>query len=216
MKVMIAVPCMDTLPVQFVESMMYMDKPEGTSVCFKPNSLVYDSRNLLSLTAIENGYDYVMWLDSDMIVPHNTLTRLLKVIDNYGADMVTGLYVTRSANPEPVLFDCVDPPQVLESKKMLKKVHRYYRYPRDSVFKIDGCGFGCVLTSVKLLKEVWDKFGPAFAPFPWAGEDVAFCWRVKQLQRPILCDSTVKCGHVGTFVYHEGLLKREVTVDEEH
>ena len=214
MKVMIAVPCMDTLPVQFVESMMYMDKPEGTSVCFKPNSLVYDSRNLLSLTAIEKGFDWVMWLDSDMAVPQDTLAVLMADVEAYPEiQMVTGLYVTRSVNPEPVLFDCVDPPEVLANKKMLKKVHRYHNYPRNKLFEIAGCGFGCALTSVKLLKQVWDKFGPAFAPFPWAGEDVAFCYRVKQMGEKIWCDSRVSCGHVGTFVYTENLLIQEDTND---
>lgn len=209
MKVMIAVPCMDNLPVQFVESLMYMDKPEGTSVCFKPNSLVYDSRNLLSLTAIEKGFDWVLWLDSDMIVPRDTLTRMNEDVQLHPEmKMITGLYVTRSVNPEPVLFDCVDPPEVLGNQKMLKHVHRFYEYPKKQLFRIDGCGFGCVITSVPLLKKVWDRFGPAFAPFPWAGEDVAFCYRVKQLGEKIWCDSRISCGHVGTFVYHEGLLKR--------
>lgn len=209
MKVMIAVPCMDTLPVQFVESLMYMDKPEGTSVCFKPNSLVYDSRNLLSLTAIEKGFDWVLWLDSDMIVPRDTLTRMNEDVQLHPKmKMITGLYVTRSVNPEPVLFDCVDPPEVLENQKMLKKVHRYHDYPQRQLFEVAGCGFGCVLTSVPLLKEVWDRFGPAFAPLSWAGEDVAFCYRVKLLGEKIWCDSRISCGHVGTFVYHEGLLKR--------
>lgn len=208
MKIMIAVPCMDTLPLKFVQSLEAMHKPEGTSVCYKPNSLIYDSRNLLSLTAIENGFDYVMWIDSDMVCPENMLTRLLEVSDNSGVDMVTGLYVNRAIPTEPVLFDCVDPPEVDSNQRVQKKVHRYFNYPRDAIFRVEGCGFGCVLTSVPLLKSVWDRFGPAFAPFPWAGEDVAFCWRVKQLGKVILCDSNVKCGHIGSFIYHEGLLKR--------
>lgn len=205
-KIMIAVPCMDTLPVQFVESLMYMVKPEGTSVCFKANSLIYDARNLLSLTAIERGFDYVLWLDSDMVVPHDTLRVMMDdLATNPGYAMVTGLYVKRAIPSGPVLFDHVGPPEE-ENGHIRKIVHNYTNYPRDSVFPVEGCGFGCVLTSVKLLKEVWDKFGPAFAPFAWAGEDVSFCHRVNQLGHTILCDSRVKCGHVGNFIYTEALL----------
>ena len=206
MRIMIAIPCMDTLPVKFVESLMAMDKPEGTSVCFRPNSLIYDARNLLSLTAMEQGFDYVMWLDSDMIVPKDIITRLLRDSVTYKVDMVTGLYVKRQFPPDPVLFDEVSPPQVIEDDKVVKHVHNFLNYPRDSFFQIAGCGFGCVMTSVKLLREVWKKFGPAFAPFNWAGEDVSFCYRVRQLGYEICCDSTISCGHVGTFVFTEKLL----------
>ena len=53
MSIMIAIPCMGTTPVQFTESLLNLEKPEGTKVCFKSSSLIYDARNLLSLTAIE-------------------------------------------------------------------------------------------------------------------------------------------------------------------
>ena len=205
MKIMIAIPCMDTMPVQFVESLIDMGKPGQSSVCFKPNSLIYDSRNLLSLTAMENEFDYVMWLDSDMVVPRNTLINLLDDTRALNAHMVTGLYVKRSIPSGPVLFSQVDPPE-LECGHMVKRIRNYDIYPHDSVFKVAGCGFGCVLTSVQLLREVWDRYGPAFAPFTWAGEDVSFCYRVQQLGHDIWCDSRIKCGHVGSFVYTEDIL----------
>ena len=36
MKTLIAIPCMDTIPVGFMQSILYLNKPEGTSVCFRP------------------------------------------------------------------------------------------------------------------------------------------------------------------------------------
>lgn len=209
MKIMIAVPCMDTVPVAFVESLMAMDKPEGTAVCFQPNSLIYDSRNLLALTAIKGEYDYVLWLDSDMIVPKDALTQLLEDALNENAfakiPMVSGLYVKRAMPTAPVLFDRIDPPYEVNGK-LVKAIHEYTDYPRGDLFPIEGCGFGCVLTNVNLLKEVFEKYGPAFAPFPWAGEDASFCYRVKQLRRAMYCDSSVRCGHIGQFVYTDHLL----------
>ena len=206
MKMMIAVPCMDQVPVAFVESIIHMEKPESTAVCFKPNSLIYDARNLLSLTAIEHGFDYVMWMDSDMTFPRDTIPRLLNTLRENGGHMVSGLYVRRTMPTSPVIFDRIAPPEKDADGNIVKIVHDYTDYPRNAVFPIDGCGFGCVLVSVDLLKRVWDSFGPAFAPFAWGGEDISFCWRVKQLGEQILCDSRVKCGHVGSFVYTESLL----------
>lgn len=207
MKTLIAVPCMDTVPVGFAESILNLRKPEGTKVCFKADSLVYDSRNLLSLTAIDNGFDRVMWFDSDMIIPPDAMTALYRHLDD-GLDMVTGLYVCRKMPVKPVLYQNLKEPERGEDGKLRSQLQAMDEYPQNDLFRVDACGFGCVMTSVSLLKRVWDEFGPAFAPLSWAGEDISFCWRVKQLGVPIWCDSRISCGHVGKFIYHDGLIRR--------
>ena len=204
MKTLIGIPCMNMLPYQFVQSLLYMKKGNDPTVFFKANSLVYDSRNIISLYAIQNGFDNVLWLDSDMVFPPDTLSTLEKT----GYDMVSGLYVSRSEPVKPVIYDELKEPSRQADGTLGSNVHPYYDYPQNSVFKIAGCGFGCVLTSTKLLKEVWDKFGPAFTPYPWASEDLSFCHRVNQLGYTIWCDSNISCGHVGQFIYSEELLVR--------
>ena len=211
MKTLIAIPCMDTLPVGFVQSLIYMHKGDNPTVYMKPNSLIYDSRNLLSLYAIENGYDNVMWLDSDMVFPPDILQKL----ESHSMHMVTGLYVRRHDPVTPVIYDMLDEPERKPDGRLEKNIHEYADYPRNSFFPVAGCGFGCVLTSTKLLKDVWDHFGPAFTPYPWAGEDISFCYRVNQLGYQIHCDSTISCGHIGSFVYTEDLLKRGDSIGKE-
>lgn len=204
MKTLIAIPCMDTLPVGFVQSLIYMHKGDNPTVYFKPNSLVYDSRNLLSLYAIENNYDNVLWLDSDMIFPPDILQRL----ESHNMHMVTGLYVRRRDPITPVIFKTLTEPVRNADGKLEKNTTPYTNYPRNDFFPVAGCGFGCVLTSTKLLKDVWDHFGPAFSPYPWAGEDLSFCYRVNTLGYQIYCDSTISCGHIGTAIYTEEDLEK--------
>ena len=214
MSIMIAIPCMGTTPIQFTTSLLDLEKPEGTKVCTKSSSLIYDARNLLSLTAIEQKFDYVMWLDSDMTFKPDTMIRLLEDMRHPDVDMVTGLYVKRTFPTKPVIYREVRPPEPGPGGIPQLNINEYMDYPRDQMFCVEGCGFGCVMTSVPLLKRVWDKFGPAFSPLPWAGEDVSFCWRVNQLDGQrlysgrIWCDSRVKCGHIGQFLFTEDLLKR--------
>lgn len=207
MKTLIAVPCMDTLPVDFVSSLIYMHKGDNPSVYLRPNSLIYDSRNLLSLYAIENNFDNVLWLDSDMIFPPDTLPRL----EAHGKDMVTGFYVRRNPPISPVIYSRLDEPSPDPDGKMTSNAVRYDGYPHDSFFPVAGCGFGCVLTSVKLLRDVWDKFGPAFSPYTWTGEDLSFCHRVNRTGYTIYCDSSVSCGHIGQHIYTEKDLKGDST-----
>ena len=217
-KILIAIPCMGTVPVQFAECLLNMDKPEGTKVCFKAGSLIYDARNLISLKAIQEGYDYVLWLDSDMTFPADTLTRLLEYFKQTAPEMVTGLYFKRTAPVLPVIYDELAPPTKGEDGHLIGHLHEFVNYPENVTFPVKGCGFGCVMTSVPLLKRVWDNFGPAFSPMPWFGEDISFCRRVNMLyeddyeergvQKTIWCDSRIKCGHIGSFLYTEELFKR--------
>lgn len=202
MKTLIAIPCMDTIPTDFAQCLLHLQKGENVSVLFKKNSLIYDSRNMISLIAIEQNFDRVLWLDSDMMFAPMTLKLLHEDMNAYGYDIVTGLYFKRHTNTLPVIYDELEMPTV-ENGKPVKHIHEFTEYPKDDLFPVKGCGFGCVLTSTKLLKAVWDAYGPAFAPFPWAGEDIAFCYRVNQLGYPIYCDSRITCGHIGQFVYTE-------------
>ena len=201
MKILIGIPCMDNVPQKFSEALEFMHKPEGTTLVQRPNSLVYDSRNLISLYAIQNDFDYVLWLDSDMVMPKDTIARFQHDLEITDAPMITGVYVKRYFPTAPVLYKEISEPIRKPDGTIEKNIVTYDDFPRDKLFTVDGCGFGCCITSTKLLKEVWDKFGPAFHPYPWAGEDISFCHRVNQLGYRICCDPDVSCGHIGTYVY---------------
>lgn len=210
MKTIIGIPCMSTVPYQFTQSMLYLEKAGISSVCMQPDSLVYDARNLIALTAINEPADRVMWFDSDMVFMPDTFHRLEHDMDSIpGCEMVSGLYVKRRMPTVPVIYDELAEPEVDENTgKITRHIHEYINYPRNQVFPVKACGFGCVLTTVKLLRHVFDVYGQAFLPLPWAGEDLSFCHRVNQLGYTIYCDSNVSCGHIGTTIYTEDMLKR--------
>ena len=209
MKTLIAIPCMDMVHTGFMKSLLYLQKGEGVDVCFRQNSLIYESRNILSITAIENKYDYVMWFDSDMEFQPDAMQKLMKDINflteqGHDVQMITGVYVKRRGIDVPVMYSKLDPPAPGADGKLEKRIDDYIEYPEHSLFPIAGCGFGGVLTKVSLLKEVWDKFGPAFHPYPWAGEDISFCHKVNQLGKDrIWCDSGVQYGHIGMQTFYD-------------
>ena len=47
-----------------------------------------------------------------------------------------------------------------------------------------------------LSEAVMQKFGNCFTPTEYYGEDLAFCWRTKQIGREIWCEPTVRPGHI--------------------
>ena len=111
-----------------------------------------------------------------------------------GKDMVCGAFVSRKPPYGPCVYSSIDDPG------NMIKVENFGTEP----FRVDGCGFATVLTSVELLKAVWDRFDTCFRPTESYGEDLAFCDRVKQLGREIWCEPTVRPGHISHVPVYAG------------
>ena len=201
MKTLIAIPCMDMIHADFVRSLLSLEISGECQYTFAQSSLIYDARNQLAEIAVKGGFDRVLWLASDMQFPASTFRRLHEHLD-LGAEMATGLYFGRRPPFGPIIYRDVR----LENRgeRFLTPVAESYDdYPRDEVFDVAACGFGCVMTSVGLLRRVAEKYGPPFTPVSGLGEDLSFCMRVRDLGAQIRCDSSLTLGHVGLMVYTE-------------
>lgn len=198
MKTLIAVPCMDMVNAPFAQSLCAMTKVGECHVSFMVGSLIYDARNSLCEQALKIGADAILWLDSDMLIPPDAMVRLMKHIEE-GKDIVSGLYFNRKPDYRPTLFKSLD----VENGKC--KFTDYNDYPKDSVFEIDGCGFGCVAMRVPILTKMVLEKGNWFAPAYNSGEDIAFCIRAKELGYKIWCDSSIKFGHCGHIIVNEDM-----------
>ena len=102
-KTLIAVPCFDMVHTDFMESVINLEKPEGSYFTRVKNTMVYVARNIIAANAIENGFDRVFWLDSDMVFKPDTLMKLSADMDK-GLDFVSGLYFTRRPPIKPVVY----------------------------------------------------------------------------------------------------------------
>ena len=195
MKLMVAVPTVDYVPADFVRSLAQLSLRLGreripADVEIVGGTLVYIARNRLAHRAIRDGYTHVLWLDSDMIFRDSIVEDLLFC----GKDMVCGAFVSRRPPYGPCVYtDISDPGN-------MKKVEGFGTEP----FRVDGCGFAAVLTSVSLLDAVQSCFGTCFRPTEQYGEDLAFCDRVKGLGREIWCEPTVRPGHIAHVPVYAG------------
>ena len=199
MKTLIAVPCFDMIHTDFFSSMMALQKPPETSFTVVKNTLIHVARNVIAANAIQAGFDRVMWFDSDMKFPPDTLLKLSADMDQ-GLHFVTGLYFTRKPPISPVLYSELNYRDTPEGHEAGAGI--YTGYP-EGLTECAGAGFGCVLTSVDLLRRVGDAFGAPFNPYKGLGEDLSFCHRVIQIGERMFADTSVKCGHIGTFEYNE-------------
>ena len=193
MKTLIAIPCMDQVPALFCKSLATLKKVGECSIAMQMGSLIYTSRNDLGAMAINNEFDYVLWLDSDQVFDPDLLERMLKKLQEEDLDILTSVYFRRVAPYSPVLF------KSLSYNNPGASWDEYGDLP-PGLFEAAGCGFGCVLMSVDVLMSVQAKFGTMFQPLQGLGEDLAFCWRARQCGYKIMCDPTIEVGHCGQAV----------------
>lgn len=200
-KIVIAVPTYDSMKPEFVTSLLKLSKYQDTIVSVISQSLVYVARNNLFSKAIDYNADYVLWLDSDMVFPSNTLEVLLEDA-RQGMDYVSGLYFSRIPPINPVISKKLIYEQTKDGLKHGSET--YKDYPKDSVFEIAGSGFGCVLTNVHSVAEMVVEYDePPFLPMKGFGEDYSFCYKFSKMGKKMYCDSRIKCGHVGSIIYDE-------------
>lgn len=199
MRTMVAVPAQDQVAVQFAESLATLQIEGEGKVAFFVGSLVYESRNSLVKKALAMDADYILWIDSDMVFEPDLQKRLLADIKETGADMVTALCFRRRPPFTPCLF------KKAGVKDGVGYHEEYPDYPKDSLFEIEGCGFGAVMMKTDLLLDIAAQSGNWFEPFGQFGEDIAFCVRMRQAGGRIFADSRVKVGHVGHMIVTESM-----------
>lgn len=202
-KLMVAIPTLDYMHEKFVESLANLiihlcEKEIEFKICFERGTLVYMARDKLVKKAISEEYTHVLWLDADMVFESDAIDILLET----GKDMVCGLFRGRHEKKAVCLFSSLYPPtryEALDSNPELL----------NDILEVDACGFGCVLTSVKLLEEIYQKYDfTCFMPTRLLGEDLAFCERVKECGHDIFCNPKAEIGHIGN-----GIIQADRTVE---
>lgn len=210
MKLYVAIPCMDYIPTEFFKNLLLLKTPPKTAYGITVASLTYDARNTLAKAVLDSDIDRVMWFDSDMTFQPDIIDRLSADIDE-GRDFVTGLYFTRKNPIKPVLMSEVG---AKDTDNGFKETYATFfnDYPKDQIFEVEASGFGVVMTTVKLLRDVSEHFGSPFMPIPGLGEDISFCQRAKELGYKLYCDSRIKAGHLATFPVTEEYFEKKVVL----
>lgn len=198
-KILISIPCRDTVSVGFVEGLMQLIKPCVCCYRFGVGGLVFDARDEAAQIAVNMGYDYILYIDSDMLFEPSALLKALAHDD----DIVTGLYFKRKGNHEPVIYKTIDRRTDGEYGVLSHSVATVETDIDRPYFPVEGCGFGFVLIKTEVLTKMFSKHVSLFEPIPGMGEDLSFCQRIKEdfPEYKIMCDSEIWLGHMGEYVF---------------
>ena len=205
MKTLIGIPALDYVSTSFMTCLTGLEPVDDTTLHVVQSSLIYDARNDIAKHAVEQGYDRILWLDSDVTFPPDLLERLSARMDE-GYEFVSGLYFSRKEPIRPVIYQRVE--LVDKDGKKMPVVDNFAEYPKDDIFRIAACGFGCVMMTVDLVRRIFEAHGAPFSPLPGFGEDLSFCIRAHNVGAEMYCDSSIKLGHVGQSIITESVYEK--------
>ena len=183
MKVLLCIPYTGYVAPQAAYSLIPMAchaRNKGVSVDMLPIglSLVYTAREEAAKAFLQGKYDALLFVDSDMVVPIELLTKLIE----HNKDIVSALAFKRTPGYEPCIFkECSE-----------TDAKFYLDYPKGLI-EIEGVGMACTLIKRRVFETVPE---PRFFPHKILGEDLSFCVRARAAGFKIYCDTTLISGHV--------------------
>ncbi len=188
MKLLIAIPCMDFVPADFMQSLVGLARrltAEGVcyDVAIEAGTLIYMARDKLASRAIKEKFTHVLWLDSDMVFGDG----IVEDLQFCGKEFVTGIAHSRRKPFSSCLFKSLD----LNTLERWK----FEEYPKEA-FRVAGCGMACVLMKTEILERVFLQCNTCFMPLLSYGEDLSFCKRAVSVGYEIWAEPCVRIGHM--------------------
>lgn len=210
MKILIAVPTFENIYPDTFKSIYDLDV-SGHDVAFE-FVRGYDcatARNRIARIALDRGFDYVLMVDNDVVLPKDALVNLL----DDPKDVCLGIYAHRDTDNIYRGRTCV-------CKLLTENGTRYKNYPLESEYtseeidalkakgeykvRIHGGGMGCAFIKTDVFERT------KYPWYDWANykdggmlsEDLYFCENCRKNSIPIYTDTRVKCGHLLRHIQH--------------
>ena len=130
-----------------------------------------------------------MSVDSDIVLPKDTLTKFLKA----DKDIISGLYIQRIPNTHTLEI-------YMDTPNGGQKNIPYDLVKNRGIVEVAGCGMGCALIKSKVFETIpypHFEYHSALNHKNTISEDIDFCMKARKKGFKIWADSSVICDHIG-------------------
>ena len=202
MKILIAVPTYENIFPDTFKSIYQLDKGKHeVDFDFFRGYDVANARNVIAKATIERGYDYVLMVDNDEVLPEDGLLNLLESEQSclVGRCMVVGYCLSRptggtNTTGRTTAFKFGKKDYVVSDAYTAEELQQ----AKVTKIQIRGSGLGCAL----IHRSVFEKM--KYPYFKWVeyrngsqlSEDLYFCEQFPLIKKPIYVDTRVACGHM--------------------
>lgn len=195
-KILIAIPCQEMINVQFVNSLLRLQRPPKSAITFTQSSILPQSRDTLANIAIVNGFTHILFIDSDMTFPPDALLKLFQ----HNVDICTGLCFARKGEHNPCIYKRIN------YENPVKGVPNGNITPEEDFerdfFEVKACGMAFCLIKTSVIADIRNQNdGELFRYIGTFGEDLSFCVRALKAGYKIFCDGTIPIGHIGEQIF---------------
>ena len=153
-----------------------------------------------------NKAEWLLWVDSDVVITPETFMKLWKAKDKMFKPMITGVYFT-SDNPEEPLMIPMPTIYKFENTEEAVVSKRIHPMPVDQLIQVDAAGMGFILMHRSVVKRIKDEMGDVrlFAELgkgdSFLGEDIYFFALCHQLGIPLWCHTGALAPHMKRFSF---------------
>lgn len=210
-KVLIGITTAETVCHETMESLFNMTRPVDVQVTLRIVHAyqVSNGRNELAMYALQNGFDYLFFVDSDVVIPEFTLEKLLAA----NTLVINGTYPRKE--PDTITKDNPYTTLYRHDRRGLNAINfspffmSQNELPKEGVIPVDAAGLGCTLINTDVFRIIegndWFHFAQEqakinFGPY-CLGEDLYFYRECLRHGIQPYAEGSVRCGHVGKFIY---------------
>jgi cellulose synthase/poly-beta-1,6-N-acetylglucosamine synthase-like glycosyltransferase len=193
MKILIAVPTFETIEPEVFKAIYELKSEHELHFEFVKGYDCAIARNAIARLAQEDGYDYVLMVDSDTIIPPETLEYML----DPPADVVLGVCPRKNTRNGKTAMTRFVPLQYRED-------YYYSDLPSERTL-IKGGGFACALVKSNVFTRMdypWFQY-TLTADGTTLSEDYYFCQNARMFGIDVYMEPRVKCGHLARYFQYE-------------
>jgi hypothetical protein len=167
--------------------------------------VVYYARNKILGGVLQKGpaqlpwqgaveYDFMLWIDSDVIFKPQDFVALLK----HNLDVVNGVYVMANGTHYPVVEHLDE--ELFRKTGSFAYLSREGLSAKTGIFQVGYSGFGFTLIKRGVFERLqYPWFRPIYMKIgdteEFTSEDVGFCLKAREAGIPIHVDPAVRVGH---------------------
>lgn len=190
--VVVGIPSFGMVSTYFLQSRMAQQFPLVSSAIDKIvlNKPIAEARNEIVQYALDQGANYIFWLDDDVIAPGDAFLKMY----NHQKDIVNGVYWSKSNPPMPLLFR-----NHLEGP--------YWDWHIGDFVEIDAAGNGLTLVKTDVYRKIQKELGGPWYSTEYSSfkgqnsspsnntEDLYFYWKAKKAGYQIWADTSIQAFH---------------------
>jgi len=201
-KLAVLIPCRDNVysahAMGVIELVKYNTLNDiDTHVFMDASTVLLAQRQNLAQAAVDIGADYMLWLDSDVVVPSTAALRLLA----HNESVVCANYVRRQVPHKGVAYEKIGDWQ----NPLPFEIY-------DDLVPIEGIGMGCMLMKTSILEDIelpWFEFTWTPESNDFLGEDMYLCKKIIAAGHTIKVDTVLSQDiyHLGTYAFTHRDLK---------